>query len=96
MTTTQYVPIRTGMTVEAFKRAFLDNLYYILGKDAGSTALSGFYMALAYTVRDRMSHRWLETIRAYERSQARTAYYLSAEYLLGRQLGNVERENVES
>ena len=31
MTTTQYVPTRTGMTVDAFKRALLDNLYYIPG-----------------------------------------------------------------
>jgi starch phosphorylase len=88
MTTTQYVPTRTGMTVDAFKRALLDNLYYILGKDASSATPADFYMALAYTVRDRMIHRWLATIRTFECSHARTVYYLSAEYLLGRQLGN--------
>lgn len=88
MTTTQYVPTRTGMTVDAFKRALLDNLYYIQGKDPSFATRTDYFLALAYTVRDRMIHRWLETIRTYERSRARIVYYLSAEYLPGRQLAN--------
>ncbi len=86
MTTTRYVPTRTGMTVEAFKHAFLDNLYYLQGKDRSSATREDYFKALAYTVRDRMIHRWLATRRTHERS--RVVYYLSAEYLLGRQLAN--------
>lgn len=86
MTTSTNAPTRTGMTVEAFKRAFLDNLYYLQGKDSASATSADHFMALAYTVRDRMIQRWLKTQRAHE--QSRVVYYLSAEYLLGRQLAN--------
>ncbi len=44
---------RTGMTVQALKRAFADNLYYLLGKDESWATPHDYYMALAYTVRDR-------------------------------------------
>lgn len=78
--------IRTGMTVDAFKKAFLDNLHYLQGKDKYFATPNDKYMALAYTVRDRMMHRWLKTLQTYFRSDARAVFYLSAEYLLGRQL----------
>src|SRR5664279_417993 len=45
-------------------------------------------MALAYTVRDRMLHRWISTAAAYTRQGSRTVCYLSAEFLMGPHLGN--------
>lgn len=42
---------RTGMSVETLKRAFADNLYYLLAKDEYWANLQNYYMALAYTVR---------------------------------------------
>ena len=39
-------------------------------------------------VRDRLAERWVATKRAYRTQDAKRAYYLSAEYLLGRALGN--------
>jgi starch phosphorylase len=45
-------------------------------------------MALAYTVRDRLLHRWICSAETYRQRQSRTVCYLSAEYLLGPQLGN--------
>ena len=50
MTTTQYVPTRTGMTVDAFKRALLDNLYYILGKDASSATPADIQQSLGLAI----------------------------------------------
>ncbi|MDB5309225.1 MAG: glycogen phosphorylase [Gemmataceae bacterium] len=80
--------IRTGVTVADLKQAFLDNLYYIQAKFPAVTTRNDHYMALAYTVRDRLLHRWVRTARTnYERA-SRTVCYLSAEYLLGPQLGN--------
>ena len=46
------------------------------------------YAALAHTVRDRLMSDWLDTVRNRGRLQDKTVVYLSAEYLMGRQLGN--------
>jgi starch phosphorylase len=45
-------------------------------------------MALAYTVRDRMLERWAATVEGYTTRELRVACYLSAEFLIGPQLGN--------
>ncbi|HEX7670679.1 MAG TPA: glycogen/starch/alpha-glucan phosphorylase, partial [Polyangiaceae bacterium] len=45
-------------------------------------------LALARAVRDRMLHRWIRSARTYLEEQTRTVVYLSAEYLLGPQLGH--------
>ncbi len=79
---------RTGMSVEALKRAFADNLYYIQGKGEDWATPHDYYMALAYTVRDRLIHRWIKTQHTYFEQDAKIVCYLSAEYLIGRQLGN--------
>lgn len=79
---------RTGMTVETLKRAFADNLYYILGKDEYWATPHDYYMALAYTVRDRLLYRWNKTVKTYIEKDVKVVYYLSAEFLMGRQLGN--------
>ncbi len=79
---------RTGLTPDILKRAFLDNLFYVQGKSPEIATLQDYYMALAYTVRDRMLHHWLSTASTYRKQQARTAVYLSAEFLMGPYLGN--------
>jgi len=78
---------RTTMTPEGLQRAFSDNLYYILGKEEENATPHDRYMALAFTVRDRLLHRWLKTKQIYAKEQAKVICYLSAEYLIGRQLG---------
>ena len=79
---------RTGMTVETLKRAFADNLYYIQGKNEFLATPYDYYMALAYTVRDRLLHRWINTTTTYVQKKNKTVFYLSAEFLMGRQLSN--------
>ncbi|TCJ18915.1 glycogen/starch/alpha-glucan phosphorylase [Parasulfuritortus cantonensis] len=79
---------RTALTKGALKRAFLDNLFYFQGKFPALATRNDYYMALAYTVRDRLLQRWISTAEAYAASQARTVAYLSAEFLLGPHLGN--------
>ena len=79
---------RTGMDIETLKRAFFDNLYYIQAKDRGWATAHDYFMALAYTVRDRLLHRWLKTVeQTYFPKDVKVVCYLSAEYLIGRQLG---------
>jgi glycogen phosphorylase len=40
---------RTGLSVEAIKRAFLDNLFYVQGRFPGIASPNDNYQALAYT-----------------------------------------------
>jgi len=79
---------RTGLSEDSIRRAFLDNLFYVQGRFLEVASLNDKYKALAYTVRDRLLHRWVGTVRAYQEKNPRTVCYLSAEYLPGPYLGN--------
>ena len=46
-----------------------------------------WYMALAYTVRDRLLDNWVQTLK-HLKEDVKVVSYLSAEFLLGPQLGN--------
>ncbi len=80
--------VRTGLSVEALKQAFIDNLFYLQGRFPVVATLNDNYMALAYTVRDRLLERWIQTSLTYLVKRARTVCYLSAEFLLGPHLRN--------
>ncbi len=79
---------RIGMSKDALKQAYVDNLFYLQGRFPEVATLHDFYMAAAYTVRDRLLDRWLKSARTYKKRQARTVCYLSAEFLLGPHLMN--------
>ncbi|HEX9812292.1 MAG TPA: hypothetical protein VGA88_09430, partial [Burkholderiales bacterium] len=51
--------VRTGLTKEALKQAFLDNLLYVQGKFPALATRKDYFQALAYVVRDRMLQRWI-------------------------------------
>ena len=46
------------------------------------------YEAVARSVRDVLSQRWLRTEQTYERENPKRIYYLSMEFLIGRSLAN--------
>ena len=77
-----------GTGVEAIKRDFLANLYTRLAKFQAVATRNDYYRALAYTVRDRMLERWINTAQTYFQNASRTVAYLSAEFLIGPQLGS--------
>ncbi len=80
--------VRTGVSPSALKRAVMDNLYYLQGRVPKTATLNDWYMAVAYTVRDRILKRWMQTIEVYLSGQAKSVSYLSAEFLIGPQLGS--------
>ncbi|KIA78211.1 glycogen/starch/alpha-glucan phosphorylase [Parachlamydia acanthamoebae] len=80
--------IRTGLSVESLKKAFEDNLFYLLGKEPSRATPHEFYMAVSYSIRDRLFHRLIETVDTIVKTDSRVVCYFSAEYLLGPQLGN--------
>ncbi|MEV8369735.1 glycogen/starch/alpha-glucan phosphorylase [Microbacterium sp. NPDC064584] len=75
-------------TVDGFVREFLQNLNFNRGVALSTSSATDRYFALAYTVRDYLMARWLEDLRRQREVQAKGVAYLSAEYLLGRQLDN--------
>ncbi|MGK7915870.1 MAG: glycogen/starch/alpha-glucan phosphorylase [Prochloraceae cyanobacterium] len=79
---------RTGLSLETLRRALADNLFYIQGKFPGFATKNDYYMALAYTVRDRLLQRWINTVQTYSNKEVKIVCYLSAEFLVGPHLGN--------
>ena len=82
--------IRTGTSPEVISRAILDNLYYLLGRIPALATPHDWYTALAATLRDRLLENWVKSMRllAGEVKGMRAVGYLSAEFLIGPQLGN--------
>ncbi|MBN1104420.1 MAG: glycogen/starch/alpha-glucan phosphorylase [Deltaproteobacteria bacterium] len=79
---------RTGDSVETLRRAIMDNLYYREARLPATATRNDWYLALAYTVRDRIISRWIKTIEAIVREDMRVVSYFSAEFLMGPQLVN--------
>ncbi|WP_287898358.1 glycogen/starch/alpha-glucan phosphorylase [Arthrobacter sp.] len=75
-------------TVDGFVQEFLNNLNFRQGVALSTSSDNDRYLALAETVRDYLMARWLEDQRRQHERQAKGVCYLSAEYLLGRQLDN--------
>ncbi|MFE1666193.1 glycogen/starch/alpha-glucan phosphorylase [Microbacterium sp. P02] len=75
-------------SVDGFVREFLRNLNFEQGVALSAASPNDRYLALAHTVRDYLMARWLEDQRRQLEVQAKGVCYLSAEYLLGRQLDN--------
>jgi glycogen phosphorylase len=54
-------------------------------KDAGSRDR---FEAVAHSVRDVLSQRWVQTEKTYQQQNPKRVYYLSMEFLIGRSLAN--------
>ena len=77
---------RTGNSQEEFQRDLADNLCYERGTTVESASAQDVYWTLAVTIRDRLADRRARTARANYLANPKFVYYLSAEYMLGRQL----------
>ena len=79
---------RSGLQAQTLQQAVLYNLVCRQGKYPDIASPRDWYMALAYTVRDRMLERWVSTVRTYAAQDVKVVCYVSAEFLIGPQLGN--------
>ena len=79
---------RTGLGVETLKRAIIDNLFYQQARYPDVATAHDWYLATAYSVRDRLLRRWINSAQAYKDQGSRTVCYLSAEFLVGPHLCN--------
>ncbi|CPY89070.1 Glycogen phosphorylase [Mycobacteroides abscessus] len=79
---------RTGLNADTLQRAIIDHLRYSIGRPASVLTPAHYYRALALAVRDRMQQRWIASMQTYLDLSRKVAVYLSAEFLMGPQLGN--------
>ena len=77
-----------GMDTEAIAQDIRRYFGNFLGRDKYCRSSHYPYQALSLALRDRLMERWKRTRYAYEEQEARHAYYLSLEFLMGRALNN--------
>lgn len=85
--TTQYGcgPVQFSGTDEAL---YERHLLFDSGVDLAAATARDRFEALARSVRDVLSQRWLLTEKTYEQQNPKRLYYLSMEFLIGRSLLN--------
>jgi starch phosphorylase len=88
MSTTTDAPVTPEASVEEFTKEFLTHLELDRATNLERAGRRDIYAALAHTVRDRLMTDWLNTVKDRADASKKTVVYLSAEYLMGRQLGN--------
>jgi starch phosphorylase len=81
-------PSRTGLSADALRRDILDHLRYSIGRPAAALKPEHFYRALALSVRDRMQDNRVASTQTSLDLGKKVTCYLSAEFLMGPQLGN--------
>ncbi|RTZ90472.1 MAG: glycogen phosphorylase [Deltaproteobacteria bacterium] len=74
--------------IQEIKRAFAYNLFYRQGATVRSATMNDCYLAVAYTLRDRMQHLFVNFSEAMVEHEAKIVCYLSAEFLTGPHLHN--------
>ena len=79
---------RNGSSTESIKQGFLEHLKYTLGVDEYTITNHDRFMALSYTIRDRLINQWIKTQQTHHNKNTKRAYYLSLEFLMGRAMGN--------
>ncbi|MGE5420189.1 MAG: glycogen/starch/alpha-glucan phosphorylase [Chloroflexota bacterium] len=82
------IDVRSGMDVQSLKQAVTEHLFYQQGRNIANTSLNDLYMAVSFAVRDRLQQREHRTMNAVFENNVRLVSYLSAEFLLGPQLGS--------
>jgi len=78
--------------LEISKKSFIDSFYLhlhrTLARDRYEAADYEKFLAIAYSVRDRLIDRWIKTQQTYYKRNVKRIYYLSLEFLMGRSFGN--------
>ena len=73
---------------EFFKRSVVYNVKTLFRKSLVEATQKQIFTAVAYAAKDSIIDAWIATQKEYEKSDPKTVYYLSMEFLMGRALGN--------
>ncbi len=88
MDTTATPTSNRGDRINKLKRAFAYNLFYKQGMTPHNASLNDLYLSVAYTLRDRMQHLFVNSVEALMERDSKIVCYLSAEFLMGPHLHN--------
>lgn len=80
--------VRTGLDAADLQEAITDHLRYSIGRPAAALKPEHYYRALALAVRDRMQDNRVASTQTSLDLGKKVTCYLSAEFLMGPQLGN--------
>lgn len=73
---------------EEFIKNVEENMKMLFRKTVDEASKQQLFQAVAYAVKDVIVDQWIATHKEYEKRDAKTVYYLSMEFLMGRALGN--------
>ena len=73
---------------ESFKKEVAKNVKTLYRRSIDEATNQQVFQAVCYAVKDDIIDRWIATHKEYEKRNAKTVYYLSMEFLMGRALGN--------
>ena len=73
---------------EQFKKDVTKRVRHLYRRDLEEATPQMIYYAVAYSVKDFIIDQWIETHKVYRKQKAKSVYYLSMEFLMGRALGN--------
>ena len=73
---------------EELKESIVDYLKILFRKTVEEANDQQIFQAVSYAIKDIIVDQWIATHKEYEKQDAKTVYYLSMEFLMGRALGN--------
>ncbi len=73
---------------ETFKKEVANNVKALYRKTIDEATEQQVFQAVSYAIKDTIIDKWIATHKEYEKQNAKTVYYLSMEFLMGRALGN--------
>ncbi len=73
---------------ETFKKEVVNNVKTLYRKTIDEATQQQVFQAVSYAIKDTIIDQWIATHKEYEKKNAKTVYYLSMEFLMGRALGN--------
>lgn len=77
-----------GFNRDVFKKSVVDNVKLLYRKTIEEANDQQIFQAVSYAVKDIIIDEWIETYKEYKKRDAKTVYYMSMEFLMGRALGN--------
>ena len=76
------------MSKKEFREAVERNILGLYRKHLDEATDQEKYQAVAQVVKEEVIDRWIATRDAIEKTDPKTVYYMSMEFLVGRALGN--------
>ncbi|MDO5348806.1 MAG: glycogen/starch/alpha-glucan phosphorylase [Lachnospiraceae bacterium] len=77
-----------GFDKETFKKSVVYNVKSLYRKTIDEATPAQVFQAVSYAAKDVIIDQWIASHKEYEKQDAKTVYYLSMEFLMGRALGN--------